>query len=73
MIGIYKIENLINGKVYIGQSTDIKERWAKHKRVIFENNKKSEIKKHYPLYLAFKNMELRIFLSKFLKSVKIIF
>ena len=33
MIGIYKIENLINGKVYIGQSVDIKERWASHKRI----------------------------------------
>ena len=31
MIGIYKIENLINGKVYIGQSTDIKDRWHRHK------------------------------------------
>ena len=26
MIGIYKIENLINGKVYIGQSINIKEK-----------------------------------------------
>ena len=31
MIGIYKIENLINGKVYIGQSIDIKDRWHRHK------------------------------------------
>ena len=28
--GIYKITNLINGKVYIGQSQDIYERWAEH-------------------------------------------
>lgn len=73
MIGIYKIENLINGKVYIGQSTDIKERWASHKRIIFENNKESNIKKNYPLYLAFKNMGLKIFLSKFLKNAKVLF
>ncbi len=32
MIGIYKIENTINNKVYIGQSIDIKKRWAAHKR-----------------------------------------
>ena len=28
--GIYKIENLINGKVYIGQSIEIEKRWQKH-------------------------------------------
>lgn len=32
MIGIYKITNLINGKIYIGQSVDIKKRWRQHKR-----------------------------------------
>ena len=31
MIGIYKITNLINGKVYIGQSIDIEKRWEDHK------------------------------------------
>lgn len=31
MIGIYKIENQINGKIYIGQSTDIKTRINAHK------------------------------------------
>lgn len=31
MIGIYKIENKINGKVYIGQSIDIEHRWSGHK------------------------------------------
>lgn len=30
-IGIYKITNQINGKIYIGQSTDIKKRWTAHK------------------------------------------
>lgn len=30
-MGIYKIENLINGKVYIGQSIDIFGRWNAHK------------------------------------------
>ena len=29
--GIYKIENLINHKIYIGQAIDIKTRWTKHK------------------------------------------
>ena len=30
MIGIYKITNKINGKVYIGQSVDIDTRWRQH-------------------------------------------
>lgn len=30
--GIYKIENLITGHVYIGQSVNITSRWAAHKR-----------------------------------------
>lgn len=28
--GIYKIENLVNGKIYIGSSVDISERWHRH-------------------------------------------
>ena len=31
MIGIYKIQNLINGKIYIGQSVHIKARFNAHK------------------------------------------
>lgn len=31
MIGIYKITNNKNGKVYIGQSIDIERRWQQHK------------------------------------------
>lgn len=30
MIGIYKIENLVNQKVYIGQSIHIEKRWQEH-------------------------------------------
>ena len=29
-IGIYKVKNLINSKVYIGQSVDIEKRWSTH-------------------------------------------
>lgn len=32
MIGIYKITNIKNGKVYIGQSNNIERRWSEHKR-----------------------------------------
>ena len=31
MVGIYKIVNKKNNKVYIGQSVNIKQRWALHK------------------------------------------
>ncbi len=37
MIGIYKIENKINGKVYIGQSIDIKTRWYNHQKELNRN------------------------------------
>lgn len=30
MIGIYKIENLINHKIYVGQSVHIERRWSEH-------------------------------------------
>lgn len=39
MVGIYKIENLINHKIYIGQSSNIERRWSEHKcRYNNENN-----------------------------------
>lgn len=37
MIGIYKIENKINGKVYIGLSKHIKQRWWEHKNSLNKN------------------------------------
>jgi hypothetical protein len=36
--GVYKIENKINGKRYIGSSVDTKRRWKEHKTLL--NNKK---------------------------------
>lgn len=44
--GIYKITNLINGKVYIGQSIDIKRRWNQHKK-IGRNLSKDKYSKEY--------------------------
>ena len=46
MIGIYKIQNLVNGKVYIGQSIHIEQRWKQH-RLIQKNCQNK------PLYKAF--------------------
>lgn len=36
--GIYKITNLINNKIYIGQSVDIYTRWAKYKSIKYCHN-----------------------------------
>ncbi len=38
MIGIYKITNIINNKVYIGQSKNILFRWQKHRTIPFNPN-----------------------------------
>lgn len=43
--GIYKIRNCLNGKVYIGQSTNIKSRFKNHKAA-------SSSSIHHPLYNA---------------------
>lgn len=56
--GIYKIENLINGKVYIGQAGDIYRRWYHHKREININSEKSF---KYPLYRAFRKYGIENF------------
>ena len=38
MIGIYKIKNKVNGKVYIGQSIRIEKRWIDHKKTLRSNS-----------------------------------
>ena len=43
-IGIYKIQNLVNGKIYIGQSVNIEKRWSTHRSAL-ENNY------HYNIHL----------------------
>lgn len=35
-IGIYKIINTVNGKIYVGQSVDIYKRWSQHKYKAFD-------------------------------------
>lgn len=42
MIGIYKITNMLNNKVYIGQSIDIEDRWRHHRNL----NKKDSLLSH---------------------------
>lgn len=57
MIGIYKITNKINGKIYIGQSVNITKRWNTHKRRAFIPSK--EYDKY--LYRAFRKYGLENF------------
>ena len=39
MVGIYKITNLVNGKIYIGQSINIEKRWKDHQLRAFQKSK----------------------------------
>lgn len=58
MTGIYKIENLIDKKVYIGQSKDIVKRWSNHKSNAFDINSHSY---DYPLYRAIRKYGIENF------------
>ena len=51
MIGIYKIENTINGKVYIGQSKNIEDRWRSHIRA---SKSKNSVGYNYYIHKAFR-------------------
>lgn len=37
LVGIYKITNIANGKIYVGKSTHIKDRLSAHKRMLKNN------------------------------------
>ena len=40
--GIYMIQNLVNGKMYIGQAVDIERRWGRHRSRLRGNNHDNE-------------------------------
>lgn len=68
MTGIYKIENLLNGKVYIGQSIDIEQRWYRHKTNY--KNKKRTCEFNKPLYRAFRKYKIDNFSFEILQECK---
>ena len=54
MIGIYKIINLINNKIYIGQSINIELRIREHKLRAFRGDSKSNKEYYKALYKDFR-------------------
>ena len=58
MVGIYKITNNQNGKVYIGQSTSIQQRWIAHRNRPFNSN---STQYNSPLYRAIRKYGLENF------------
>lgn len=58
MIGIYKITNLKNDKVYIGQSIDVEKRFIRHRNTAFNKNSPEYV---YPLYQAIRKYGLDSF------------
>lgn len=67
-IGIYKITNLINGKIYIGQSVKIEQRWAKEKTRAFNPN---EEEYKYPRSAAFRKYGLQNFSFEIIEECSI--
>lgn len=57
MIGIYKIENLINHKIYVGQSIHIERRWREHCRPSTRSLISSAIKKYGKENFSFQILE----------------
>ena len=67
MCGIYKITNLINKKVYIGQSICIEKRWIRHKNTYSNPNSNCY---NYPLYKAFRKYGIQNFSFEVLQECK---
>ena len=68
MIGIYKITNKTNGKVYIGLSTQIEKRWISHRNSPFNPKDKDY---ESPLYRAIRKYGLENFTFDVLEECQI--
>lgn len=67
MIGIYKITNLINKKIYIGQSENIERRWKEHRNRPFQ---KKSSQYETPLYKAIRKYGINNFTFEILEECK---
>lgn len=65
--GIYKIENKLNGKVYIGQSINIENRWVGHRKTVHGISKNHD----YPLYQAIRKYGIENFEFSILEECKV--
>ena len=65
MIGIYKIQNKVNGKIYVGQSINITERWEQHKSRAYING---DTGYNQPIHQAFRKYGLNNFVFEVLEE-----
>lgn len=65
MVGIYKITNKANGKIYVGQSIDIEERWKQHRWKAFNCN---EVGYHSAIHAAMRKHGLDNFVYEVLEQ-----
>lgn len=63
-IGIYKITNKKNGKIYIGQSINIERRWKEHKKNAITGNEPSR------LYDAMRKDGIELFEIEIIETIK---
>lgn len=68
MIGIYKITNQINNKIYIGQSINIESRWQKHK---YRYNNQNYTGYDYYIYRAMRKYGIDNFNFEVIEECKI--
>lgn len=68
MIGIYKITNIVNQKIYIGKSQNIEARWKQHKTRPFIE---SATQYNSPFYRAIRKYGLKNFLFEVLEECEI--
>lgn len=65
MIGIYKITNIVNNKIYVGQSVHIQHRFSAHKSTAFNSLDPSY---DYPLYRSIRKYGLENFLFEIIEE-----